>query len=107
MGGSASGGGISDTSGSSWEPSLAIDPEGRPMVAWRDSSSGNEEIYLRRFDGVGWVELGTGSATAGGISNSGNQSFAPSLSVIQDRACVSWYEADGATVEQIWLRCTE
>lgn len=61
----------------------------------------------RRFDGVNWVEVGTGSASGGGISNSGNQSFAPSLSVIDDRACISWHEANGGGVEQVWLRCTE
>ena len=49
--GSASGGGISNTVRYSEFPSLAIDPDGVPIVAWQDDSSGNDEIYVRRYAG--------------------------------------------------------
>jgi hypothetical protein len=44
--GSASGGGISDNSGASYSPSLAIAPDGTPYVAWHDDTNGDYEIYV-------------------------------------------------------------
>jgi hypothetical protein len=51
--GSASGGGISDNSGNSRRPSLAIAPapDGMPYVTWYDDGGGDWEIYVRR-----WIE---------------------------------------------------
>ena len=41
--GSASGGGISNTSGDSKNPSIAINDSGNPIGAWSDNTSGNNE----------------------------------------------------------------
>ena len=81
--GSASGGGISNNSGGSGErpPSLALDASNTPYVAWDDTTAGNFEVYARQFDGTGWVEMGAGSASGGGISNHPARSWAPSLAV--------------------------
>ena len=49
-------------------PSLALDDAGEPVVAWMDRASGFWEIYVKRFDGASWVEVGAGSASGGGIS---------------------------------------
>jgi PKD repeat protein len=49
--GSATGGGISDNSGDSYFPSVAIAPDGTPYVAWHDNSGGDYEIYVRRWVG--------------------------------------------------------
>ena len=89
--GSAAGGGISDNNGDSRNPSLAIGPNGNPMVAWIDTSGGNDEIYLRRWDGAAWVEMGSGSASGGGISNNAGDSLEPSLAIGPDGIpIVSW-----------------
>lgn len=69
IGGSASGGGVSNNSGSSWDASLAVTGSSDITVVWCDNSSGNVEIYLKQWNGSNWVELG-GSASGGGISNS-------------------------------------
>jgi len=79
--GSASGGGISDNSGGSWLPSLALDPSGKPYVAWSDHTGGDWEIYIKRFDGISWVEVGSGSASGGGISDNDGVSWWPSLAL--------------------------
>ncbi|WP_343423582.1 hypothetical protein [Candidatus Amarolinea dominans] len=81
--GAASGGGISNNSGGSGErpPSLALDASNTPYVAWDDTTPGNLEIYARQFDGTSWIEMGTGSASGGGISNHPARSWAPSLAV--------------------------
>ena len=90
--GSAAGGGISQSDGA-YGPSLAIGPAGTPYVAWNDDSSGNAEIYVRRWDGLNWVEVGPGSAGGGGISQSSGNSFSPALVVDDDGApIVAWIE---------------
>ena len=101
--GSASGGGISKT-GNAVDPSLAIAPSGMPIVAWEDNSSGNSEIYVRRWNGSAWVEMGTGSASGGGISKNTGSSNAPSLAIGTDGApVVTW--TDNTTVNrEIYVR---
>ncbi len=89
--GSASGGGISANSGSSYAPSLAIDASGAPIVAWADNSQGEYDIYVRRWDGAAWVEMGSGSASGGGISSNSGSSRFPSLAVAPDGTpLVAW-----------------
>ncbi len=93
LGGSASGGGISSNSGHSWHPSLALDGNGYPVVAWTDSSGGDHEIYIKRWNGSAWVEVGAGSASGGGISNNSEDSYHPSLALDGDGyPVVAWYD---------------
>jgi L-ascorbate metabolism protein UlaG (beta-lactamase superfamily) len=61
--GSASGGGISANSGNSEWPSVALDGSGLPYVAWMDATPGDDQIYIKRYDGASWVVVGAGSAS--------------------------------------------
>ncbi len=98
----SSGGGISNNSGYSVYPSLSLDDAGNPIVAWEDETSGNGEIYVRRFNGTDWVDVGVGSSSGGGVSNSYAVSFSHSLAVFPGgRACVAWTECG-----EILLRCS-
>lgn len=91
--GSGSGGGISNTTGGSYDPSLALAPDGAPYVAWYDESSGISEIYIRAWNGSSWVEVGAGSAEGGGISQSPGRSQGPSLAIAQDNTLyIAWYD---------------
>jgi len=102
--GSASGGGISDTSGGSLEPSLALDSSDNPVVAWCDETSGNKEIYVKRWDGSAWVEIGAGSASGGGISNNSGDSLGPSLALdSSDNPVVAWAD-DSSGTYQIYMK---
>jgi len=49
LGDSATGGGVSNDSGNSYWPSLFLDSSGNPVVAWYDNSSGNYEIYVKKW----------------------------------------------------------
>lgn len=99
--GSASGEGISNNNGNSRAPSLAIGPSGIAVVAWEDNSSGNREIYVRQFNGTSWVEMGTGSASGGGISKTSGASGYPSLAFGPDNTpVVAWEETTGSGVNQ-------
>ena len=62
LGASASGAGISQSSGPVGMPELAIDGQGYPVVTWT-----NPEVRMRRWNGSAWVEE-YGSATGAGIA---------------------------------------
>ena len=81
---SASGGGVSNNSGSSEYPSLAVTPDNTPYIAWRDDSGGDTEIYVRRWNGSIWEEAGTSSASGGGISNNSGSAGEPSMAIAPD-----------------------
>ncbi len=102
--GSASGGGISDNSGESVSPSVAIAPDGTPYVAWKDESNGNGEIYVRRWNGNGWEEVGAGSASGGGISDNSGESYVPSVAISPGGTpYVAWYDDSSGDCE-IYVR---
>lgn len=102
--GSASGGGISQTEGTSIVPALAIDPHGRPVIAWRERTPDNEEIYLRRWNGATWEELG-GSASGGGVSNAHSASDMPSLAIGRDgQPVVAWIEGFHTGSGNVYVR---
>jgi hypothetical protein len=69
-------------------------------VAWQDDESGSSEIYVRKNDGSGWSDVGDfGSSNIGGvpggISNTGNLSFTPTIVAnALDQPVIAW--ADGA-----------
>ncbi|MCI0393484.1 MAG: hypothetical protein L0322_00915, partial [Chloroflexi bacterium] len=103
-GGSATGGGISDNSGGSYIPAVAVAPDGTPYVTWRDDSSGDYEIYVRRWNGSSWQEVGSGSATGGGISNNGGNSLSSSVAIAPNGTpYIAWADLSGGDAE-IYVR---
>ena len=95
--GSASGGGISRTTGSSRRPVIAIDPiTGNPIVVWTEIEGSGSDLFAARFDPAanggagGWVALGS-SLAAGGLSATGG---ADSAQVVATNAgpVVAWLD---------------
>lgn len=103
LGASASGGGISTTTGMADDPALVVDSSGNPIVAWRDTGSGRSEIYLRRWNGAAWVELAN-SASGGGVSNlgaGGGSAYRPALAIDgANNPVVSWEHV--ASLSSTW-----
>jgi hypothetical protein len=101
--GSASSGGINQNDSRALRPSLAIGPDGIPYVAWDDTGGGGTSIYIRRWDGNNWVEVGAGSATGSGISGNGQWSVAPSVAVAPDNTVYVAWNYDMAS-EEIYVK---
>ncbi len=98
------GAGVSLTAGDSEGPAIAVDSLGRVLVAWSEGSDAAKEIYLRRWDGSGWLEL-DGSASGAGVSGIGGQSMEPQLAVTAtDEPVVAWLEDTGPTGWEIYAR---
>jgi hypothetical protein len=103
--GSASGGGVSNTAGESTAPSIAAAPDGTVYLAWSDKVDSNREIYVRRWNGNSWEEVGSGSASGGGVSNTTTHSYDPSLAVAPNGIpYVAWHEDPGFAGGDIYVR---
>ncbi len=112
LGGSGSGNGVSQGRGFSILQSVALDAAGNPIVAWSDRRVASDwvsrEIYLRRWNGSAWVELG-GSASGYGISNhAGSWTAGQAIAVAVDLSgypVVAWTHRDNATsIWRVYLR---
>ncbi|MBL8532478.1 MAG: hypothetical protein JNL33_01380, partial [Betaproteobacteria bacterium] len=96
LGTSASARGVSDAATPAYAPSVAIDAQGRVVVAWTQETATGREIRVARFDpaaqgGTGaWESLGT-SLAAGGISGSG-QADGAKVVVTANGPAVIWLE---------------
>jgi len=102
--GAASGQGLSQSAGFARYPAMAVDSNGRPVLAWMDTGSGRGQIYVRRLEGEQWLELGAGSGSGNGISGSGAGVGQPSVATGAGFICVTWFEV-GQASQQIVLRC--
>jgi len=100
-GGSASARGLSPETDALWWPSLAVDAAGTPAIAWEAFLGSRSAIYVKRFDGTGWVAMG-GSADGDGVSPSGANAEAPKIAVGKDGLYVLWRD-DRTGVDEAYL----
>jgi len=98
--GSASGGGISDNEGVSFDPHIALDSAGNPFVAWYDETGGND-VYMKKFNGTSWVEVGIGSASGGGITNTDSLLTGDYALAVdeEDNPIVAWADDSSGNIE--------
>ena len=97
LNGSASGQGVSNSVAGLDNPLpvLAVDNAGLPVIAWGDT-----HIYLKKWDGVNWIEIG-GSASGLGIDNEergawdGGVSQARLIMAANDYPQVSYFVSGG------------
>jgi len=91
----ASGEGLSASPGTASTPTLLLDAGRHPMLAWVDTASGESEIYVRRYDGSSWVDVGLGSSTGGGVSQSKTASTPHLAMDDQERPTLAWITTEG------------
>ena len=65
-------------SGPATLPSIAIDSQGRVVVAWSQETGRNPAIFLERWNGAQWEPLGASAANRGAGGTKG-EAFAPSV----------------------------
>lgn len=103
LGGSATAGGVSATTGSSTSASLAIDATGNPRIAWADTTTSPTQVYYREWNGAAWAELG-GSATGSAVSAMSVACSSPSLAMGTPNAPTIAWSATGTGTTEIFLR---
>lgn len=70
-------------------PQLALDPQGRPVVAWLEDAGGRDTLFTSRWTGERWEALG-GSVSTGFAS-------APSFTLTRDgQPVVAWVKERGS-----------
>jgi serine/threonine protein kinase len=94
---------VSRGPGDAASPAMTTDAAGMPVIAWRDSTSGNDEIYVCRWNGTAWVEYG-GSATGGGVSGTAGYSGGPTIALdAAGNPVVAWHD-DPMKAREILVR---
>jgi hypothetical protein len=97
LGHSMNAGGISRT-GLVWGPlDVAVDSANRISVAWTSGAAG--DVYLQRWSGAAWQNLGT-SGYGAGVSGTGAsvQARFPKIAIgPNDRIYMTWQQATGVT----------
>jgi hypothetical protein len=102
--GSASGGGVSQTTGWPLYPALAALAGGRLVLAWQENSADDDEICVRQWTGSAWDELSTGSGIAGGISRSPGRATHPAVATgAGGTVVVAWID-DASGAREIYVR---
>ena len=115
LAGSAEQGGISDSAGSSQQPSITLDDAGRPIVAWTEhswseSGGSSSDVLAARFDpsangGLGgWVALGS-SLDPGGVSGTGSAE-SPVLVYMTAGPVLAWIDRSGGVAQVLASRFT-
>jgi hypothetical protein len=84
LGGSDQDGGISNNPGNSTNPAIGLEGNGlgTVLIAWQDDTSGNFEIFLRRWDGTTWSELEKSADPGGGLSLTAGESRNPTIGFV-------------------------
>ncbi len=76
-----------------FNPSLALDSSGNPVVSWYEDGGTSFNIYVKRWNGSSWVQLGT-------FLDANTNQFAANPSLALDSSgnpVVSWEELDGTS----------
>ena len=86
------------------QPAIAVDPEGRVIVAWRQRTQGNPAVWLQRWNGKVWEPLGE-SARGRGVSRSVGDATNPSLAVDSaGRPALAWEDLTAGNSEIYFRR---
>lgn len=88
-----------DASNTASLPSIALDSNGNPVVAWQEKVGTTENIYVKKWDGTTWTLLG-------GLLDVHTNTNADSAKIAIDSSgnpIVTWFEFDG-TQHNIYVK---
>jgi hypothetical protein len=108
LGNSSTGSGFTQVNTTNVLPRIAIDSSARPIVTWEARLDINDpaQIFVRRWSGTAWDEVGFHSAQDAGISNAVNDALAPALAVTPsgDAATIAWLDVQDTGSGQVFVR---
>ncbi|WP_257458186.1 Ig-like domain-containing protein [Archangium lipolyticum] len=85
---------INGNTTSNTHPSVVVDHDGLPIVAWSGYAAPETSIWVSRWNGSSWQQLGSRLSAATGASTAG---FRPTLSLDKNgQPIVAWHESDGS-----------
>ena len=97
------GGGVvnSDANQYAVDGALAFDSSGTPYIAWaeKDATSLTYQIYVKKFDGANWTQVG-GSLNVDPTNYNGNT---PSIAINGSSILVSWVECKNGNPSRCFL----
>ena len=96
---------ISNTVGSSYQPSLCLDSSGKPHIAWKDYTPGKFEIYYLKWSGTEWVDADDSEQESINISNTSTDSYHPSLCLDSSgNPHIAWHDSTSGNNEIYYLK---
>ncbi|KFE66082.1 Ig-like domain-containing protein [Hyalangium minutum] len=81
------------------EVSVAVDNSNRPVVAWLEPVSDEEQVFVRRWNGSSWDELGP---VPNPIANSDASGLVLATGD-SDEPVVAWQETDTSSVSRVYV----
>jgi uncharacterized repeat protein (TIGR01451 family) len=91
LAGSASGGGVSQSSADSRAPTLAY-YSGQLFVAWQDNPVNYNEIYAALYNGTAWLPAGADGTDGSGISHTFGSATQPKLAAAGGQLYLLWVD---------------
>jgi len=97
---------ISNTSGSSFYPSLYLDDSGKPHIAWKDYiSDNNYDIYYLKWNDTEWVDADGSGRESINVSTNTTYSGRPSLSIDNlGNPHIAWMDYTSGNYEIYYLK---
>ena len=87
-----------DVTQDAWQPSLGLGAGGHPIVAWQETSGDSTSIYVKRWDGSTWEQLGGALDMV-----EANPARGASLAVRPDgRPVVAWQEYEPTSGDRLF-----
>ncbi|PTL82598.1 Ig-like domain-containing protein [Vitiosangium sp. GDMCC 1.1324] len=69
---------------------MKVGTDGNPVIAWSESNGATKNIYVRRWTGTNWVDLGS---TMSAVADTGTHSDMPAIALdASNRPIVVWQE---------------
>ncbi len=85
---------VSNSTTSNSNPSLVMDKDGNPLIAWSGYASPETAIWVSRWNGSDWLPVGSSLSAETGVSTAG---LRPTLALDKNgQPLVAWHESDGA-----------
>jgi len=96
---------VSNTPGDSDKPSVYLDSSGNPYIVWEDTSSGNYDIYLLKWNGTEWVDAdGSGQESKNISDNTGISHYASICLDSSGNPHIAWHDDTSGNDEIYYLK---